>query len=527
MSESKKKKSVQNADTPVVSTRVKREQRRAQAEKQARRTRNIYIAVGIACVALAVFALVWGSGIIQRSATAATVSGHKYTAAEVQYYYNSIKNMYLSYGILDSSTSPKDTVVDEETGDTMYDQMIDSALTSLEQISAITDKAEADGFVLPEAYEKVLQQNMEDLEQTSKDRGYASLSAMLRGSYGTYMTKSKMEDILRRSLLATAYQESIQDGFEISDSDLETYYTEHKDELDTFTLTTFVFTASVSTTDDEGNTIEMTDEEKTAALEEAKTEKKAKADELMAKLQDGEDAQALADAYTDDLTSSSISDAQVGSSFSSSTYSAWAVDAARQAGDITLSEPEPPAEDDTTVPTSYTYTVVRWEGRERIEDPTNSVRHILIAAEQDEDAEEPTEEQYAAAKEEAEALLEEWKSGDATEESFAELAMLNSADSGSAMDGGLIRDITEESSYVDTFRDWATDPSRKTGDTGIVQNTGSSTKGWHIMYYIQDRPTWMLTADSALRGTKSDEWFTEATEGYESTQGFGMKFVSA
>ena len=526
MSESKKKKTGQSADTPVVSTRVRRDQRRAQAEKEARRSRNTYIAVGIACLALAIFAVAWGSGIIQRSTTAVTVNGHKYTAAEVQYYYYNIKNMYLSYGILDSSTDPRDSVVNEETGATMYDSMMESALANLEDVTALCDKAEAEGFTLPAGYQKLLEQNMADMEEAWQSRGYASLTAMLRASYGNYMTKAKYQSILEDSMLATAYQESIQDGFEITDEELETYYSENKDNLDTFTLTTFVFTASVKTTDDEGNTIDMTDEEKTSALEEAKTPKKALAEELKTKLEAGEDPAALAEEYADDLTTSSVSQRTVGSSVSGTTYGEWALDSARANGDITIAEPEQDDSEDATVPTSYTYTVVRWEGRERSEEATNSVRHILIAAEQDEDADEPTEEQYAAAKEQAEALLEEWKSGEATEQSFADLAMVNSADSGSAMNGGLIRNITENSSYVETFRDWAIDPARKTGDTGIVQNTGSSTKGWHIMYYIKDDPTWKITADSALRSDKVNEWHEGVIEGYDSTQGLGMKFVT-
>ena len=85
--------------------------------------------------------------------------------------------------------------------------------------------------------------------------------------------------------------------------------------------------------------------------------------------------------------------------------------------------------------------MVRFEGRARNDENTATVRHILVAAEQDEGASEPTEDQYAAAKTKAVGLLEQWKSGPATQESFAELAKANSADTGSAADGGLIRSL--------------------------------------------------------------------------------------
>ena len=47
-----------------------------------------------------------------------------------------------------------------------------------------------------------------------------------------------------------------------------------------------------------------------------------------------------------------------------------------------------------------------------------------------------------AAKQKAEDLLAQWKAGDATEDSFAELANENSADSGSNTNGGLYSQST-------------------------------------------------------------------------------------
>ena len=169
------------------------------------------------------------------------------------------------------------------------------------------------------------------------------------------------------------------------------------------------------------------------------------------------------------------------------------MDSSRQAGDITL------AEYDST--SAYNYYVVRFEGRQLDESLTADVRHILVAAEQDEGATEPTQEQYDAAYTKAEELLNQWKAGDATEDSFAALAEENSADASSASEGGLISNVSINSGYVDTFTNWALDPSRQPGDTGIVQNTGSSTKGWHIMYYVSSNDP-QLEADRNQRAAE-------------------------
>ena len=275
----------------------------------------------------------------------------------------------------------------------------------------------------------------------------------------------------------------------------------------------------MATTDEEGNTIEMTDEEKTAALEQAKTEQKALAEELKAKLEAGEDPQALAEEYAEQLYSSSLSRNTVGSNLST-INSEWLMDSARQSGDVTVTEYDSG--------TAYNYYVVVFEGRQRDDTPTADVRHILVAAEQDEGASEPTQEQYDAAYAQAEELLNQWKSGEATEDSFATLAQENSADASSASDGGLMSNVSTASSYVETFTNWALDPSRQPGDTGIVQNTGSSTKGWHIMYFVSSNdPIWKQSAASGLLSQDYESLITAATEGVSLTEGLGMTFVTS
>ena len=46
---------------------------------------------------------------------------------------------------------------------------------------------------------------------------------------------------------------------------------------------------------------------------------------------------------------------------------------------------------------------------------------------------------------------------------------------------GLYEGVSSSSNFVDSFKNWAIDASRKPGDTGIVE----STYGYHIMYYVK------------------------------------------
>ena len=130
------------------------------------------------------------------------------------------------------------------------------------------------------------------------------------------------------------------------------------------------------------------------------------------------------------------------------------------------------------------------------------------------------------AKAKAEELLAQWEAGDATEDSFAQLAQENSADTSSASNGGLLQYVSPYSGYVDTFTQWSLDPSRQPGDTGIIQNTGSSVKGYHIMYFAGwDDPVWAVSAKNALNNEQYSQWAEKLASACTVTRGSGLKYV--
>lgn len=509
VSASREKKTRQDG---VAQGPTSREQKRQQEERDARRSKLLYRVVGAVCVVLAVTVIVWNSGMIQRSAAAVTVNGEKYTAADVQYY---LRSVLAQNGISASSASSMQSmVVNQETGETMYDYMVNQAVDSLVTTAALADKAGAEGFTMTEETKADLDKQLADLENQAITSGFKDRDEYLRAVYGSYMSYDRFVKLYTRNLLVSDYTRAYVDGLDYGQADLEGYYQENKDALDSYTLSRFTFQAQVETTDEQGNDIEMTDEEKADALAQAQSEKKAVAEELQAKLEAGEDPAALAEEYAEALSGSSVSQSVVGSALGSS-YGDWAKEAGRKAGDVTLIETEG---SDTS---SYLY-VVRFEGRARDDSDTANVRHILVSAEKSEGAEAPTQEQLDEAKQQAQSLLDEWKAGDATETSFALLAQEHTDDTGSASSGGLISGITADSAYVESFKAWAMDPARKEGDTGLVE----SEYGWHIMYYVDDVKVWERTAENALYNADYSAWEEKAMEGYEGVRGFGMKFVT-
>lgn len=148
----------------------------------------------------------------------------------------------------------------------------------------------------------------------------------------------------------------------------------------------------------------------------------------------------------------------------------------------------------------------------------SNVRHILIMPKGGTLNEETgetvySEEEKAAAMSEAERILQEWRDGEATEESFGLLANTYSEDGGSNTTGGLYENIAPGDSYVESFLNWSIDMTRQTGDTDIVETE----YGYHIMYYVSGEPYWYSIVESQLMDERvndltngaKDKWPTE------------------
>ncbi len=116
---------------------------------------------------------------------------------------------------------------------------------------------------------------------------------------------------------------------------------------------------------------------------------------------------------------------------------------------------------------------------------TIDVRHILFKEESfDTDA---------AAKAKAEAVLQEWKDGAATEAFFGELAKKYTEDTNGEA-GGLYEGVMQ-GQMVETFNDWCFDKTRKPGDTGIVKTD----YGYHVMYFVKiGSVSWYNTAKQTI-----------------------------
>ena len=121
--------------------------REAKQRQKEHSTNLLYGTIGVVFLVIAIAAVIWKSNIIPKTATAATVNGEKYTAAEVNFYFENYYQNFVNgnYSILsmiglDTGTSLKDQtisssavmfVTDATEGETWYDYFADKALEQL------------------------------------------------------------------------------------------------------------------------------------------------------------------------------------------------------------------------------------------------------------------------------------------------------------------------------------------------------------------------------------------------------------
>lgn len=461
-----------------------------QAEAERRKTRTKYIIIGVIVVLLFAFIFLYNSSLPSRYLTGATIDGREYSVAELNYYYSSsyqtfysTYGQYIQYGLFfDTSKSLADQDYSED--QTWREYFLDQALANMKQVQALCDAGEAAGFELSEEYQTQYDEAVSELETSWQTNGYSSLAQFLNMVYGKGVDEALVKQEMYRGLYASAYAEHVYDSYEYTPEELSDYYTENADKFDFINYATYTV---IPDEDDDGSS-------KTAM-------------ETMVSELDGTDEDSFAAYVSEHYDGDEIKTSSTQGESLSESYSEWLLDSGRKAGDCTL------------IDTDNTLYAVMFLGRENNQYATRTFRHILIKA-ADEDGDDVTSaEEIQAAVDRAEEIYDEWKSGDATEDSFAELANEYSDDTGSNTTGGLYEDVYKNQ-MVAPVNDWlfaATEP----GETGVVEyNEGGSYAGGHVLYYVGEGDTTYADelADSDLRTTTATEWIEELTGAMTATR---------
>lgn len=520
----------------------KRSLAQREAEEKAKKSNRNWAICGVLIAVLVVGILLVNAFMYQIPAL--KVGGQNYSAAEVKYYYTEMYYTYLSYGMVNNATPLEEQICSlaEEEGTTWDAYLKQQVTTRLETNQALYEQAQAAGFSLSDDGKAQVESNMNSLKTTAEN-SHISLRKLLTRYYGEGVTPKLMEKIITRDILISEYQASVQDGFTYSDEELDTYFDEHAADYRTYDyLYYFIKAETQEPEEEEGEPVEDgndttpadnqedatpvddpddatapegeadeegEDETEEPEIDPAVQEAIITANGMAAYVTDEESFTEAVNAYVEGDKPQKASNVAAGNVMSD-----WITEEGREYGEAVVANSEDGA---------YVIMFVSSEDQKYSE---ISVRHILVKTEDADEDGTYSEEELAAAKEKAEALLAEWEAGDKTEESFAAMAEEHSEDEGSKTNGGLYENVYK-GAMVQEFNDFCFAEDRAAGDTGIVHGNNGGYDGYHVMYFVGDNgPLHSRTlAKQSLSGEAYEEWETGILEGVTSTVKFGMKLV--
>ena len=476
-----------------------KKQREAEALKKQKRTNALYGSIALAFVVIAAAVLVWSSNIIQKNAAAVTVDGVTYNADEVSYYYHYTLNQfneqygnYLSYLGLDTS-KPLDQQ-ESIYGGTWDEYFKTEAINNLKFTALMCKAAEEAGYELTEDDEIAINNEI-SYTKFYAETNNVDYKTYVRALFGKLVTPELFEKCLRECTLADSYANSIFQSYSFSDAEVAAHL---KDNLRDFQFVDYSYFTAVAKTEEGAD----------APTEEAIAEAKAVTEEILARVEAGEDLETVSKDYEDKGTFTHDD----GAMYFDDELTNWLFDANRTAGDATITE-------------SGNNSVIAVFNKIYLEEYNTVDANIIrmAPATADLDSESETYEADLAAKmDEAIAKAEEvfntWKSGDATLDSFKELANKHSNEG--IPDGtytqiykGMLDSLVEE---------WLFDASREVGDVELIEGEDSV----YIVYFtgVNDRYV-DIQVDNALRTAEYNKYYEEAMNAVESSELSGMKYV--
>lgn len=446
------------------------DRRKMEAQKEAQKAKRNKI-IGWLVLLLFLAAVVAGVVFLKikkDNAPYIKVNGENITKAEFDYYRAIEKASFLSqnssyFSMFGLDISKIETQVYD--GEMLFADYFDQLATQqIVKIKALKDAAKVEGFEYDTTaeYEETIS-NIKEMAQ-EQDKGYKEYMKLI---YGGDATEKALEPVIKENIYALSYEAKLQKDKRPSDDAIKAYYEENKDQYDSVDYHVINISADLptTTTDEAGNEVEYepTEEELKAAMEEAKK----KAEEKRATVaEEGEE----------------YINASMQNSYFHESLHAFLYEDGRKAGDTSVMENTP-----------YNgYLVASFEKRYLDETPTESARVIITSST------------------DAQTILDEWKAGEATEESFIEL-LAKYDEAGSIINDGLYGGIAAGSVNEELFA-WMSAPERKVGDTLAKNIEGEAN---YVLYYAgKTEPKWMITIRNTLLSQTMDEYLNGLMKDY-------------
>jgi len=432
----------------------RREEAKAKEKKQRLTTNGIMVLMVLAVVAfIASFPI---RSYLSRNEAFVTINGEEIKQVEFDYNYGNVVNDYISQygstylGLMGLNVAQDFSTQMYNEDMTWKDFFQKMTVENMMNTKALRAEADAAGFEFDTTSE--VEEFKAAMDEAAKAAGITT-KAYVQQVYGPYATVDELSAFVAENARVNAYFQEISAGMNPNEDEINAYYEEHKVNFDSVDY--YVASFPVQLTSEA-----PTDEEITKALEDAKK---------------------LAEAAEADLGKEGEEKIGVAYYATESALCDWLFDDARKKGDTTVIV-------DATSNTCY---AAEFTKRYRDETPTANVR-VIITQEDN-----------------GQAILDEWKAGAATEESFADLCKTYTIDSSAIATGGLIEGVAA-SGISGELSDWIFAENRAVGDTTSMMLEGGTT---YVLYYVgEGAPEWKTNIEYVLLSQKQTEYITALTE---------------
>ena len=359
---------------------------------------------------------------------------------------------YAGYFGLDY-TKPLDQQLEGESGQSWQQYFLQGALETWQRDHAFFLEAEKNGYEMEDEYQEYLDGLYESMQELATEGGYETVEAMLQADLGAAADFAGYKYYIERYYKGNLYYNDSVGKVQVSMDEIETYFEKHKEDLKN----------SYGVDKESGILVDMEyvhfyPEGATKETIGSKTFDQAAWDAALKKAQDMMDK--------------------------------WVADGAKEEDFEKLMNDAATGDDKGVLGGTYDHMA-------NFSTSEVDVRHILITPEggtkDDKGNTVYSDAEWEACRQKAQALLDGWVAGGATEEAFIELCKANSKD-GNASTGGLYANVTK-GKMVETFDAWIFDTSRQPGDYGLVKTP----YGYHLMYFVHGDTELDIWAFDAVR----------------------------
>ena len=479
---SKNEKVTEQNEQKVVTKYDRKIQQRKEQQEKAKREQRRSTIIGVAVV-VALVCLIASFPIrtyLAVNETYVTVGGEDVSRVEFDYSYSLAYNNYMAnYGAMmsylgvDMTGDISTQMYSEElTWKDFFDQM---AVDNLTQTKALMAEVKAAGFT----YDATA--DWETFKESIKEEAAVagvSVKEYVQAVYGSYATLGRIEEFVKNDIVIGQFYAQKAEEMAPTAEEIQAHYDSYPEEYESVDYRVTSIKAELPT-----EPTELADPVEETTVSEGDAEATYQPSEAeIAKAM--EDAKKLAEAAETKVTTEGELQENITKSSATSLVRDWLFDDTRKAGDTTVIE-------DTT---NNQYYVLAFEKRYLDETPSADVRVIITEGA------------------DGQSVLDEWKSGEATEDSFAEICAEYSIDS-TATTGGLFEGVTKKG-MPEVINEWLFDAARVTGDTAaIASEDGTYT---YVMYYVgQNDPAWKLSIESTLLNADMSNYIDEIMAGIE------------